>query len=388
MLFELNVESDLRFPTRKAIERILEDTDTDYHGWASTDNYVLASRFFPIRETTDTEIRMGVVKSSHKYGMTFFHAPGTDPRTWSAEDSQEVYESSWRGAHFKEGFRFGETEITELASVAPGLRNRRISERISEGLADMVERRKRRLEWLAAQVLTTGRIVVSKSLPDNPEGLSYTVDYQLDNPEIVTAPTDKWDAKDANGVSLVDPVKWAVDLKNAALDDPLVPGRYRPVELLVTSNFARVLRENTKFWAAWHGYNQRDNSLEPTPLYFYTDEYVIDAYQRMTGLKVTVYDGGYLDRDGTFHKFIPDNKMVIIYAGSGKFAEFVMTAHAHTDGGRLEVGTGPYVIVDDGRKKPNPYYAVFHGFHGLPRLLDYDPKTLKCHRIKFMEYSA
>lgn len=382
MLIELNVESDLRFPTRKTIEKILQDLDTDYHGWANTNNYVLASRFFPIRQTTDTEIKVAVLQNSHKYGMTYFHAPGTDPRTWSMNEGVTAYESTWRGAHFKEGLKFGEVEILELASMAPGIRNRRISERISEGLANMIERRKRRLEWLAAQVLTKGQIVVSQFDPDNPEKLSYTVDYQFDN---FNLPITDFTSKTA-GVSDHDPVKWAIDLKNAALDDPVVPGKYRPVELLVTSSFARVLRENTKFWDAWRGYNNESTTQTPTPLYFYSDEYILDAYSRMTGLKVTVYDGGYLDANGTFFKFITDGQLVVIYEGAGPLAEFVMTAHAHTDGNRLELGTGPYVVVDDGRKKPNPYYAIFHGFHGLPRMLDYDPKTLKCHRVKTMAY--
>lgn len=385
-LFELNAGSDLRFPTRKEVEKIIQDLDTDYHGWADTSKYKLASRFFPVNETSATEIELYVVKNPYKYGMTYFHAPGTDPRTWSKEENYEVAKSTWKGAHFKEGVIWGEKELTELASVAPGLRRVRIQEQVAEAVVDMAERRKRRIEWLVSQVLTTGKIVVSKTLPDNPEGISYTVDFQLYNPEIVLSTL--FDAKDANGDSLVDPVKWAVDLKVAAMEDPTVPGKYMPREIIVTSNFAKVLRENTLFWAAWYGYNQVDTTKTPKPLYFYDDMYIIEAYQKMTGLKVTVYDQGYLDSNGNFTKFIPDNKMVIIYDGPGKFGEFTMTAHVHTDGSKLSIGTGPYVLVDDGRKKPNPYYAVFHGFHGLPRLLDYDPKTLKSHRIKFMQYSA
>lgn len=386
-IFELNAGSDLRFPTRKEVEKILQDLDTEYFGWADTSQYKLASRFFPINAITATELEMYVVKTPHKYGMTYFHAPGTEPRTWSKEEAYEVYKASFKGAHFKEGVYWGEVELTELASVAPGLRTVRIQEQVAEALADMAERRKRRIEWMAAQILTTGKLVVTRALPDNPEGIEFTVDYRLDNPQITLA--NKFDEKDANGQSLVDPIKFFLDLRYAALNDMTVgPGKYLPSELIVTSNFVRVLRENTKFWAAWYGFNNRDTTKEVTPIYFYPDEYILDAFSRMTGLKVTVYDQGYLDKDGTFHKFIPDNTAVLIYSGPGKFGEFTMTAHVHTTGDRLTVGTGPYVLVDDGRRKPNPYYAIFHGFHGLPRLLDYDPKTMANHRIKFFQYSA
>ncbi|AYJ74759.1 major head protein [Thermus phage phiFa] len=386
-IFELNAGSDLRFPTRKEVEKIIQDLDTEYFGWADTSQYKLASRFFPINAITATELELYVVKNPHKYGMTYFHAPGTEPRTWSKEEAYEVYKASFKGAHFKEGAYWGEVELTNLASVAPGLRTVRIQEQVAEALLDMAERRKRRIEWMVAQILTTGKLVVTKSLPDNPEGIEFTVDYKLHDPEIVLA--NKFDEKDANGESIVDPVKFFLDLRYAALEDRTVgPGKYLPTELIVTSNFVKVLRENTKFWAAWYGFNNRDTTKEATPIYFYPDEYILDAFSRMTGLKVTVYDQGYLDKDGVFHKFIPDDKAVLIYSGPGKFGEFTMTAHVHTQGDRLVLGTGPYVLVDDGRKKPNPYYAIFHGFHGLPRLLDYDPKTLENHRIKFFSYAT
>lgn len=387
MLIELNAGSDLRFPTRREVERIIQDVDTEYFGWASTSSYKLASRFFPINAVTATELEMYVVRNPQKSGMTFAHTMGTEPRTWSKNETYEVYKATFKPAPFKEGVRWGEKELTELASVVPGLRTVRIQEQVAEAIADMVERRKRRMEWLVAQIFTVGVVNVTASSPDNPEGVQYTVDYQLDNPNIVLA--NLFDQRDANGESLVDPIKFFMDLRYAALNDLNVgPGRYLPEELIVTSRFARVLRENTKFWKAWYGFNNQDTSKTVTPPYFHPDDFIIDAFSKMTGLKVTVYDSGYLDQNGTFTKFIPDNRAVLLYNGPSKLGEFTMTAHMHTDGERLTVGTGPYVLVDDGRKKPNPYYAIFHGFHGLPRLLDYDPKTRKFHRIKFFTYAS
>lgn len=387
MIFEMNpVAEGLRFPTQAQVEAILEDTNTTRDGTADVSQYKLASRYFPSKNIRATELEMYAIKNPYDYGMTYFHTLNTEPRTVQRPEGIELHKTSWRGAHFKEGAHWGEGEILELASLAPKLRPLKITDDVANALAGMRLRRERRINWLAAQVLTTGSIQVSKTDADNPEKVSYSVNYQLrDDAEIVLA--DKFDDKDGGGVSLVNPVKFFKGL----IDEAKRSGRpYRPTEVLTTSDFVRVIRENTLFWDTWAQYNtiETESTRERRPAWMYEDDFVLRALRTMTGLTFTLDDSGYFKKDGSFKQFIPNGHMTIIYSGPGKFGEFTFTAHAHSQNGRLRIGTGPYSLVDNGLDKPNPYYQIFHGFHGLPRLLDYDVRTLKCERLRFCTYAS
>ena len=386
-MFEMNPAAEgLRFPTRAEVEAIIQDIETSEDMKAKESAYFLQSRYFPSRNIMGTEIEIYAMENGYDSGMTYFHTLGTEPRTISRPEGLAAKKTTWRGAHFKEAAFWGEHEILEIASMAPQLRPVTIQTEIADAVAGMLLRQKRRIEWLAAQVLTTGGITVTKDLPDNPEGVAYTVDYMLYDPTITL--TNKWDAKDQNGESLENPIKFFRDLDDEARtgDYP----QYRPREILVTSNFWKVLRENTLFWKTWYQYNAipTEDVRERRPEWFYDDEFVARAFRTMVpNITVTVNDTGYREADGTFKQFIPDDHMTIIY-GDGPVGEFTFTAHVHSDGGRVRIGTGPYSFVDNGLMKPNPYYSIVRGFHGLPRIKSYDPRTLKSHKLRFVKYAT
>lgn len=386
-IIELNpVAEGLRFPTRKEVQAILEDLDTNAQGRTDLAKYTLQSRFFPARNTLATEIELYAIQNSFDHGMTYFHTLATEPRTLTRDESMSIKRTSWSGAHFKEAVRWGEREILEIASKAPQIRPITIQSEVAEALVAMRQRQLRRREWLAAQLMTTGTISVTPGTADNPEKVSYTVNMNLDNPTIALA--NKFDEK-VGADSVVDIVKFFVDLRTEARK---AGSAYIPEEILVGPKFVQVLRDNTKFWDIWYAYNQVETEAnrERRPTYFFNDEFVLAQFTQLSGMKVTVIDHGYFDASGIYQPFFPTNHMTILYSGAGKLGEFTLTAHAHSDSdtGRITLGTGPYVIVNSGLKKPNPYYEIFTGFHGLPRFLDYDPKTLACHRLKFVEYAT
>jgi hypothetical protein len=387
-IVEVNPSKDgLRFPTQRQVEAILQDLDTDNQGRTDVSSYELVSTYFPTESILSTELEIYAVQNPFDYGMTYFHTLSTEPRTVSRATDISVQKTTWSGAHFKEAARWGEAEILHLASMAPKLRPLTIQSEVSAAIVAMRDRRLRRMEWLAAQLLTTGKISVSKNLPDNPEGVSYEVDYMLDSPTITLAA--QWDVKDGSGNTpdAADPIRFFHELK----DNLRTSGQpYRVKEVIVGPEFVKVLRENTVFWDTWYKYNLTDTTREKRPVYFYADEFVVNAFKAMTGVDVRVYDKGYFDADGTYHSFIPYGHMTIVLDGPGQFGKFTFTAHVHTDSesGNIRLGTGPYALVNNQLKRANPYYEIFHGFHGLPRLLDYNPKTLKCHRLKFVQYAT
>lgn len=389
-IFEMNpAQEGLRFPTRAQVESIIEDMETSTNqGRTDISKYALKNRYFPSRNILATELEMYAVQNDKDYGMTYFHTLNTEPRTVSRFESMTVKKTTWRGAHFKEAARWGEQEILEISSMAPGLRNVTIQTEVADALVAMRNRRLRREEWLVAQILTGGQITVTSGLADNPEGIAYTVDFLIADKEI-TLPT-LWDDKSgAGGTTPVaaDPIKFFHDKKNTLR---LAGSPYRIKEVVVTPNFVQVLRNNDVFWDTWYKYQNMETEAnrERRPTYFYPDDMVLNAFTQMTGVQVFVYDAGYWNEAGVYVPFIPDSKMVIIYDGPGKFGEFTYTAHVHSEGGNIRLGTGPYAMINNQLKAANPYYEIFHGFHGLPRLLDYDPVSLENHRLQYLTYSA
>lgn len=386
-MFEMNPAAEgLRFPTRAEVEAILEAIESDQDVRAREENYSLQKRYFPARNITGTEIEIYALDNGRDRGMTYFHTLGTEPRTISRASQLGAKKTTWRGAHFKEAAIWGEEEILEIASMAPQLRPVTIQTEVAEAIAEMRLRRTRRIEWLVAQVLTTGGITVTKDMPDNPERVSYSVDYMLHDKTITL--TNKFDEKDVDGKSLTNPIKFFRDLMDTARTGEY--SQYVPREILVTSNFWKVLRENTLFWDTWFQYNaiETENVRERRPTWFYDDDFVKRAFHTMVpGLTVTVNDTGYYDASGEFHLFIPNNHMTIIY-GEGPVGEFTFTGHVHSEGGKIRIGTGPYTFVENRLKEANPWYGVFTGFHGLPRLKSYDPRTLSSHKLKFCTYAS
>jgi hypothetical protein len=387
-IVEVNpIREGLRFPTQAQVEAILEDLDTDKQGQADVGSYSLVRKYFPTESILSSELEIYAIQNPFDYGMTYFHTLSTDPYTVSRASSVSVHKTTWAGAHFKEAARWGEAEILHLASMAPKLRPLTIQSEVASALVAMRDRRLRRMEWLVAQLLTTGGIAVAANLPDNPAKVAYNVDYMLHNPNI-TLPA-LWDVKDANGQTpaTADPIRFFADLQDDLVDSGFP---YKVVEVLVGPEFIKTMRENTLFWDTWYKFNltETEANRERRPAYYFPDEFVTNAFKAMTGISVVVYDKGYFDAAGVFHRFIPQGHMTLILDGSGPLGKFTFTAHAHsnTETGAIRLGTGPYALTNNQLQRANPFYEIFHGFHGLPRLTDYNPKTLRSHRLKFLRY--
>lgn len=372
-----------RFPTTRDLQGIMVDMSKDNY-WG---NYRLKQTYFPDNSVLAHSIDMYASRQEEK-GMTYFHAMSSEPRLFTTK-GLEVFRTEWTGAPFKEAVRWGEEEITKLGSLKATVQSSKILEEVAEAIAYMDRRMKRRQEWLAAQILTTGTLTVTPDTADNPEKISYSVDYRLKDPEIVLTPEQKWDHKNANGQYDADVVKFFHDLTMSRTEN-LGPynnkwNRYLPQKLLMNQRTWRVLSMNKTVWDYFRAVSpNRQDTVDFIPMIMQSEFNAV--FKRFTGLDIEVYDEGYYDDNGAFVKFIPDGHVTIFNSGSSQFGEFTYTAHAHGggEGKGIIVGTGRFLKAEDMTHRANPYYQIHHGFHGLPRLLDYE-NDFYCYRLNFMK---
>jgi len=371
-----------RFPVTKELQGIVEDmSKADYWG-----NYRLKNTYFPDNSILSHSIDMYMSRKEER-GMTYFHAIASEPRLFTTK-GMEVYRTTWSGAYFKEVAKWGEEEITKLGELKENVQKSKILEEVADAIALMDRRMKRRLEWLAAQVLTTGTIRVTPDLADNPERLSYDVDFRLKDANITLLPTQKWDHKDADGNYDADIVKFFWDLIQARTEN-IGPGnnrwsQYLPEKLLMNQFTFRILAQNKKIYEYLRlTAPNRQDTVDFNPMLMFNS--FIPTFKQFTGLDIEIYDEGYYDDNGDFQKFIPNGHVTMFNRGPRGLAEFTYTAHAHGGGhGQgIRVGTGRFLMAEDMTHKANPFYQVVHGFHGLPRLLDYDVDGY-CYRLNFL----
>jgi hypothetical protein len=372
-----------RFPVTKELEGMVEDmSKSDYWG-----NYQLKNKYFPDNSILAHSIDM-YSNAREEAGMTYFHALASEPRLFTTK-GLEVYRTTWSGAYFKEVQKWGEEEITKLGELKETVQKSKILEEVASAVALMDRRMKRRLEWLAAQVITKGTIEVTPDLSDNPERLSYTVDFRLKDPWITLLPDQKWDHKDANGNYDADIVRFFWDLTQARTENTGPYNnkwsQYLPEKLLMNQYTYRILAQNKTIYSyLLQMAPNRQDTQDFTPFLMFNEFQA--TFKRFTGIDIEVYDEGYYDeKTGQFVKFIPNGHVTMFNKGPRSLGEFTYTAHAHGGGhGKgIRVGTGRFLMAEDMTHKANPYYQVVHGFHGLPRLLDYDVDQY-CYRLNFM----
>lgn len=375
-----------RFPVTKELGGMVEDmSKSDYWG-----NYRLKQTYFPDNAVLSHSIDM-YSNSREETGMTYFHAIASEPRMFTTK-GLEIFRTTWSGAYFKEAQKWGEEEITKLGELKESVQKSKILEEVASAVALMDRRMKRRLEWLAAQVITTGKIEVTSDLTDNPERVNYSVDFRLKDPWITLLPEQKWDHKDANGNYDADIVKFFWDLTQARTENTGPYNnkwsQYLPEKLLMNQYTFRILAQNKKIYDYMLQMSpNRQDTQDFTPFLMFNG--FAETFKKFTGIEIEIYDEGYYEDVngglGAFKKFIPNGHVTMFNRGPRSLAEFTYTAHAHGggDGKGIRVGTGRFLLAEDMTHKANPYYQVVHGFHGLPRLLDYDTDHY-CYRMNFI----
>jgi hypothetical protein len=376
------LESGFRFPTTKEIQQIVAEITPDL--WDTRNS--LIDRYLPTSTTYAHEIEMFVLRTQEgeSPGMTFVHQLGSNALPIETRASKlDLAKASWSPLHFKEARVWEEKEMLLLGRLTEEVQSSQIDEQIANSIVWLMSRMLNRRDWMGWQVLRTGRIVIDGSDTYNPNGLTYTVDYQVTDMELPLAV--KFDEKDGvTGKSLIDPIEYFLDLKKAAMFKPEI----MPVRLITNSGFVEVLTDNT-FIQYLVDYERGWTAIEMRPPRSVYRAAALELFSRMTGLPVEIYDGTYEDSDGNIKHWLPHGEMIVICQNDRPLGSFVYTGHiAGMNNGRVQIGTGPYMHVDDQSKGDPPFFKIIAGFHGLPRLDGYRPQDFSYNRIKWLTYTT
>ena len=199
-------------------------------------------RLFPEDSTFASELELYLLRTqdAEQTGMTFVHQIGANSLPVEARVAKvDLAKATWSPLAFKESRVWDEKEILYLGRLADEVRAGVINEQIAESIAWLMARMRNRRRWLAWQVMRTGKIEIAPNDPYNPNGLKYTIDYGVT--DIQPPLPVKFDAKDSNGNSLVDPIQYFRDLIHASTYFP----EKRPVAIIVGPGFDEVLADNT-----------------------------------------------------------------------------------------------------------------------------------------------
>ncbi len=372
----------LKFPTTKEVEQAVAVISDKFN-----QENDLVDRLFPEDSTFASELELYLLRTqdAEQTGMTFVHQVGATSLPVEARVAKvDLAKATWSPLAFKESRVWDEKEILYLGRLAEEVQAGVINEQIAESITWLMNRMRNRRRWLAWQVLRTGRITIQPTDPYNPNGLKYVIDYGVTDLELPLP--QKFDAKDANGNSLVDPVDYFRQLIRQAT---YYPDR-RPVAIIVGPGFDEVLADNT-FMQKYVEYERgwvigQDTVTPPREVY---RQAALEVFRRYTGLEVMVYDRTYRDQDGSVKYWIPAGEMIVLNGATGPVGRFIYTAHvAGQQNGRVVYATGPYLNVVDRLKDDPPYYALIAGFHGLPQLDGYNTEDFSYHRFKWLRYAT
>lgn len=376
------IESGFRFPTTKEIQQIVAEITPDLFDNRNS----LIDRYLPTDSTYAYELEMYILRSQtgESPGMTFVHQLGSNALPIETRASKlDLAKASWSPLVFKESRMWEEKEMLLLGRLTEEVQASQIDEQIAGTLDWLLKRMINRRDWMGWQVMRTGQIVIDDNDTYNPNGLTYTVDYQVTDMELTLA--NKFDEVDGTtGKSLVDPIEYFLELKRAAQFKPEI----MPVKLITNSGFIDVLTDNT-YIQYLVDYERGWTAIEMRPPRSVYRQAALELFQRYTALPVELYDGTYEDNDGNIQYWLPNGEMIVICQNDNPLGNFVYTGHiaGMSGNGRVQIGTGPYIHVHDETKGDPPFYKLLAGFHGLPQLKGYRPQDFSYNRIKWLEYA-
>lgn len=324
----------LSFPSTREISHIVRNRSVDPKRF-------IGAGFCPVTDHYAKDIEYDVLSAST--GMTKAHNVGTDPKVVKLPG--QTLKRMGTG-YWKETYRINEAEL--LYTRQAGTINQRAGrDLVLKRALEFDDRLETRLEWLRWQPPVAGQLVVDEN------GVKYTVDYGMpaaNKPELVG--NDLWSAKDT-----ADPITnittWLMLYRGTGA---------RGVEAYFNMNVAGYLAKNAVI----------RELLKQTQYAMNLSADNIDKALKLLFPKLdfTMYDEGYVDDNGNFQPFIPDDRFVI--RGQGQTNELVMdfasTISLHN--GTLEnPQPGKFAVIEDeSAKQKNPHIDITVGIYGLPRL--------------------
>ena len=378
--------SGFKFPTTKEVEQIVADVSQSF-----TEDNMLVDRYFPQDTTFSTSIEMYMVRTSNAdegEGMTFAHQVGANIMPIDTRGATfDLAKASWSPLAFAEDRTWDEKEMLYLGQLTEDVQQSVIDEEIANVVPRIFRRMTNRRQWMVWEIMRKGKITIAPDDAYNPSGLSYNIEYYLTDMHL-PLPV-KFDAKDSDGKSRVDPVEYFNLLKRA---NEFTPWKI-PVKLIVQSSFEEILTDNT-FIQFYADYESGMTALQMRPPRAVYRAKALDIFRRYTGLAVEFYDGKYKnDLTGQLEYWLPHGEMVVICGNDGPIGTFLYTPYVAgaDDRGNVQYGTGPHIVMDnqtDGFKRGTPaFWRIAGRFHGLPRVEGYNSRDFSHHRIKWLQYA-
>ena len=276
-------------------------------------------------------------------GMTTAHTLGADP----ALVTQRVLQTKvQKPAHWKEAQRINERDLLLIRNIGMDDGTRMAGRLVTQAVEDLSLRVDTRVEYTIWQAL-------QGTLAINENGVKRTIDYGIpggNKIDVASGSGEYWSHASGNPIG---------DLQSA-LDkfDGTGAGRVR---CYYNRSVAKLMANNAVV---------RDLVKQSAPVLQLGSSNVGGLMMDLVGgIEAMVqYDEGYVSDGGTFTKFVPDNKVIMVGSGAERIGEWASVPSLHNGGIDGATG-GKFAGIDDqSGNRSNPYVEVFAGIYGLPVL--------------------
>jgi hypothetical protein len=293
---------------------------------------------------TDLKTELGL---TIEYDVTYDDT-GMTPPTGLGDPSpirqkQKVEHISFTNQEWREKKIIDREKIAKLRAPGSNVEQMWAEEYMTECMIELNQRLETRLEWLRWQCLT-GTITI----PATATKPAVTVNYGVPAANKPTAATLWSNVANANPLQDID--NWKLLFRGTGA---------KPTRIIVNAKVDSYLKQNATIQNLVRNYFglellMGDNLRE----LFRT---------KLDGLDYEVYDGGYLDDNGNFYPFIPDNACIIIGEGTtGNLMDLVTSPQNYTNLFAGEPGKFATVKVHDDNDPP--IAEVINGVIAMPRL--------------------
>jgi len=188
----------------------------------------------------------------------------------------------------------------ELIYATPLSPEERANRKLGEDLSDLRERQLRRICWMAAQLLLSGKVVCQG------DGIDVTVDFGMSSDHVITlGAEDKW------SVATSDPVGDLIDWKMiVSQDSGLVPD----VAILGT-DVAKAIRKNSLVMEQLNNRRVELGQINPQDL-----PNGVTYIGNLESVDLYSFDDWYEDDEGDLQPMVPSGKVIL---GSSKAENFM-----------------------------------------------------------------
>jgi hypothetical protein len=324
----------INWPTAKGIDAAIRKMKSD------PENF-LGSSFAPVVHSYFQEIEYDEIYGPQ--GMARAHALDAEP---GMAEFPRVVKKSFKPAYFKEMHRINESDILRLGQLG-GTRQQKITARqlIGAALDNLNGRIENRIEWMRWQALLNGGLSISEN------GIIIAAQYGVPGENLAKTVSASWADKQTS--------KPVEDILRVEQD--FVGTGYRLGEVYMNSYTAQLfcLSDDTRQYYSGAGIQEK---VLPGNLSRYSGGL-------FPGIGINIYVEGYEDENGTFQKFIPDNKVVFLGdAAAGEIMDVVSVPSLHSPTGEPLPGKFAFVIDKSGQSEANPHYDIVAGIYCLPRI--------------------